>query len=294
MNVFEVVTQKMIEKLEAGVVPWHMPWRTSVGRPCNLISGKEYRGINPMLLGCHYSSKYWLTYNQVKQLGGYVRSGERSSIVVFFKPIITTKPKTKEEEKKHMPFVLKYYSVFNSMQCDGITDDRLEAERARLKNIPEFKNIDACEAVWGNYPNAPALEHRQQRACYRPSSDTINMPMKESFDSEEEYYNTLFHEAVHSTGHESRLSRKTLTESAHFGSEKYSKEELIAEMGAAMLCAHVGIESKVFDNSASYLGGWLDVLKESKNTRLIVDAASAAQKAIDCIIGTAETMEAGE
>ncbi len=293
MNVFELVTKKMIEKLEAGVIPWNKPWRSVLGQPCNLISGKQYRGINPMLLGNDYSSKFWLTFNQVKQLGGHVRAGETSSLVVFFKPIDTKKSTKSDEEKNHIPFILRYYNVFNVFQCDGITDKRIEEEKAKLQNLPQFQEIDSCESIWQTYTNKPALTHQQQRAFYRPNSDTINMPIKESFDGEAEYYCTLFHEAIHSTGHVSRLNRKSLTEKAHFGSEKYSKEELIAEMGAAMLSAHAGIDSSVFDNSAAYIQSWLNVLKTSGNKRLVVDAASAAQKAVDHILSIQSNQEGG-
>lgn len=287
MNVYEIVTKKMIEKLEAGVAPWHMPWAAGVGQPCNLISGKTYRGINPMLLGCDYSSKYWLTFNQVKKLGGQVRAGEKSSMVVFFK-MIDDKERAEaadDDKTSKRPFLLRYYNVFNVQQVEGLQHDRLDKEKVDIEQIKDFNPIANCEKIWSGFNNPPQLQHYQQRAFYRESQDLINMPQQKSFYSEAEYYCTLFHESIHSTGHESRVHRKNVGHS-HFGSKEYSKEELIAEMGAAMLCTHAGIDTeKLFDNSASYLQSWANVLKDKKNFRCVVDAASAAQKAVDYILG---------
>jgi antirestriction protein ArdC len=301
MNVFEIVTQKMIEKLQAGVVPWHKPWSSGVGQPCNLLTGKAYRGINPILLGDTYHSKYWLTFNQVKDMGGHVRAGERASMVVFFKPADLKKKASdsndtqdENEEKVFRSFILRYYYVFNVCQCEGITHKRLNEESVSLEKLSEFNPIEKCEDIWSRFNNPPKLIHNQQKAFYRPSEDLINMPLKNSFDGEEEYYSTLFHEATHSTGHESRLNRKSVVQSNHFGSKEYSKEELVAEMGAAMLCAHAGIDSAVFDNSAAYIASWLDALKKPNNQRLVVDAASGAQKAVDHILGDSEILEVGE
>jgi len=289
-KVFEIVTEKIIELLEKGVVPWHRPWKAGVGAPCNLISNKPYRGINAFLLGMtFYSSRYWLSFNQVKQLGGWVRKGEKASMVVFFKKYKKTTAETNQEDEidinRFNSFVLRYYYVFNSDQVEGVDHKRLVEASESIKNLAEFNPIEKCEAFWNGYKNAPELKHDQQRAFYRPAHDLINMPVKTSFDSENEYYSTLFHEMIHSTGHEARLNRKGIAELSAFGGHEYSKEELIAEMGAAFLCAYAEIENKTIDNQAAYISNWLSALKQKNNFRLVIDAASAAQKATDLILG---------
>lgn len=288
MNVYEIVTKKVIEQLEKGVIPWHKPWKGS-SLPRNLITGKPYRGINMFLLWQdQYPSRYWLTFNQIKNLGGHVKKGEKSSLVVFFKML----ENLNQDDPEKKLFVLRYYNVFNASQAEGLKHKRLTEEAENIDSI-EFNAIEECEAVWAGYESVPRLTHDVQKAFYSPSDDYINMPAKTSFDSEEFYYSILFHEAIHSTGHTKRLGRSGITDIAAFGSHEYSKEELIAEMGAAMLCAHTGIDSITIDNSASYINSWLTNIKQSKNFRLVVDAAAAAQKAVDMILGNQDHQEEG-
>jgi len=277
-KVYKIITDQIIEKLEQGTIPWHMPW--SADGPKNLISDKPYRGINVFLLGSlGYMSPYWLTFKQAQSLGGHVNKGEKSVPVIFWKTYskLETNDEGKHEEKSR--FVLRYYRVFNIEQCN------LPAEEVPQEDPPAqtFDPIPKAQSVVEAMPNAPELTHQSQRACYSPLLDQVNMPRPESFDTPENYYSTLFHELTHSTGHESRLNRKGITGPVRFGSHSYSKEELIAEMGSAFLSGHCGIEDRILDNSAAYINGWLGRLKN--DPKLVVMAAAKAQKASDYIQG---------
>ena len=277
-NVYEIVTEKIIAQLEAGTVPWLKPW--SAKPPANLISQKEYRGLNTFLLGSQgFASRYWLTYAQANRLGGHVKKGEKSSLVVFWNigEERTIVNRETGAERKSKPVLLRYYSVFNLTQTEGI------AEKLGLdKQVPVIPSIEDCEAIVAGMPNSPARE-QSAKAYYRPSNDTVGMPARELFASPQGFYATLFHELTHSTGHASRIGRDGIETLNTFGSESYSKEELIAEMGAAMLCGVTGISPAVLDNSAAYLANWISVLKG--DSKLLVQAASAAQKAADYIRG---------
>jgi len=269
---YEVVTESIIKQLESGVAPWRKSWRTEM--PANLASKKEYRGINVFLLASlGYGSRYWLTYRQAQTLGGSVRKGEHGSKVVFWK-IDEYRKEDKEtgETENRKSILLRYYTVFNLEQCDGI-----KSPEPALAVHP----IEQCESIVRSMPTPPKLVQEAQ-ACYRPSADTVGIPARSAFTSAEEYYSTFFHELTHSTGHPSRLSREGIMEHHPFGSEDYSKEELVAEMGAAMLCGVAGIESRTLDNSAAYLHHWISRLKS--DSRLVVSAASQAQKAADYIL----------
>jgi antirestriction protein ArdC len=274
MSVYDIVTENIIKSLEAGVAPWRKPWRTEM--PANLISGKAYRGINVWLLGTQgRPSKYWLTGKQAASLGGTVRPGERSSMVTFWN-VGKEKLNTKTG-KISKPFMLRHYSVYNVSQIDGL-------ESLKLGNGAQpVPDIQACEALVANMPKRPTIE-ASDRAWYRPSTDCVGMPAKSLFHSSEEFYSTLFHELVHSTGHASRVGRDGIEKLNSFGSESYSKEELVAELGASMLCGVTGISSATLENSSAYLSNWIERLKG--DSKLIISAASAAQKAADFICGT--------
>jgi antirestriction protein ArdC len=276
-NVYEIVTEQVIKQLESGVAPWRKPWRAEM--PCNLISGKPYRGINPFLLGTQgYGSRYWLTFNQAAKLGGHIRKGERSSLVTFWhigqERIVRS---ADGKDRKQTPFLLRFYRVFNVEQTEGI------AEKLGLgKASPRIADLDQCEAIVSAMPNPPQCA-QSHKAWYRPANDTVGMPAKSLFHSSEEFYSTLFHELTHSTGHPSRVGREGIENLQSFGSESYSREELVAEMGAAFLCGVTGIAPAVLENSAAYLQCWIDRLKG--DSKLLVSAASAAQKASDYILG---------
>ena len=276
-TVYEIVTESIIKQLESGAAPWRKPWRTEP--PANLISGKEYRGINIFLLAFQgYGSRYWLTYRQALALGGNVKKGQRGTSVVFWKIGEYRKENNETgETEDRKSLLLRYYTVFNVEQCTGI-----EAPAKPVESTT-FHPIEHCEQVVANMPNPPALSHNEGRAFYRPSTDSVSIPRPTLFNDPAEYYSTLFHELGHATGHASRLDRPGITESHFFGDRDYSKEELVAEMASAFLCGHCGIERTTLDNSAAYIGGWLKKLRDDK--RLVVTAAAQGQKAADYVLG---------
>lgn len=273
VSVYDQITERMIALLETGNVPWRKPWNVQRGLPRNFVTKKPYRGINLFLLhAMQYESPFWLTYRQATELGGYARKGEKACRVVFWKRLDVEDELTGETDK--IP-LLRFYYVFNLAQCDG------------LKNVPAADMpTDAPatpETIVEAMPQRPQIRYGMAMASYSPKADTVLMPNCQRFGKPEEYYGTLFHELIHSTGHPSRLNRTTLTESAGFGSNPYCREELIAEMGAAFLCGHAGIGETVLENSAAYVQHWLEQLRSDK--RLIVQAAAQAQKAADFILG---------
>ncbi len=284
-DIYQEVTDQILELLDQGTVPWRNPIAKAGGGgwPLNLHSKKPYRGINVFLLSAigwakGYSSDYWLTFKQAGERGGQVRKGEKSSLVVFWKQY-TTEDRTTGDEVM-IPF-LKHYNVFNAEQCEGITPPDAFAPDA---NAAPFEPLEAAEAIIRGYAQKPPISHSGGRAFYRPSTDEIVMPEPVRFDSRENYYSTLFHECVHSTGHSKRVNRGLDVDTSPFGSADYSKEELIAEMGAAFLSASAGISPPTIDQSAAYIQGWMKQLKGDK--KFVVQAAGAAQKATDFILGT--------
>jgi antirestriction protein ArdC len=274
MNVYEIITNKIIEQLEKGTVPWQRPWKT--GLPKNLVTKHEYRGVNVLVLGIQtYSCPYWATFKQIKEKGGTVKKGASGTPVIYWSWINKTQQNDDDrtEDGKEIP-LLKYYTVFNIEQTEGI---EIQNEEPSYNGLPD----ERCETIIAMMPDKPMIKSCGHRAFYRPPSDEIQIPAKNAFGSAEQYYATLFHELVHSTGHERRLNRPGITEKAMFGSEKYSKEELVAEIGAAFLCGSAGIENKTIENSAAYIANWLEALKNDR--RLVVLAAANAQKAVDYI-----------
>lgn len=277
LDVYEHVTDRIIEQLEAGTVPWRKTWASMGGMPRNLVSKKRYRGVNLFLLSLSsYESPFWLTYKQAIDLGGHVRKGEKSTLVVFWRMLEVVDRETGLPVKVPM---LRHYRVFNSVQCE-LGAKQPEAELPQHDNDP----IAVCETVFDAMPQRPAIEHGGGQPCYVPSLDVVRMPERSRFESAEAYHATMFHEITHSTGHKSRLDRPGITELAAFGSPTYSREELVAEMGAAFLCGHTGIQNATIDNSAAYVAGWLKRLREDK--KLVVQAAGQAQRAVDFILGT--------
>jgi antirestriction protein ArdC len=283
-DVYEKITQKLIEQLKAGVVPWHKPWQGGFQQARNLRTGKTYRGINALLLSTAvsgHSSPYWATFKQVKDLGGKVKKGEKGSLAVFWKRL---KVSATQEERaagmgptKVIPF-LRYYVVFNVNQCEG-----LKVPETVKRNSDEA--IEAAEALLKGYEKGPQVNANGDAAYYSPTNDAITMPPFKSFESAPSYYSVFFHEAVHSTGHKDRLAREGVVDPISFGSHKYSKEELVAEIGAAFLAAETGIDGQgaLLDNSAAYIGHWLSKLENDH--KLVVQAAGQAQRAADLIKG---------
>ena len=271
MDIYAEITNRMIKEMEAGEIPWQKPWMAS-GAAISHTTGKAYSLLNQMLLG---KAGEWLTFQQCKAEGGFVKKGEKARICVFWKWI--DKEDEETGETKQVPF-LRYYNVFHISQCENI--------RAKYQqtNPDPAKADEAAEAIITDYVKREGvtLEHQEgDRAFYSPSTDSITLPLLAQFKETAEYYGTAFHEMIHSTGHMKRLARLDTT--ANFGSEEYSKEELVAELGSAALVNHVGLEtSKSFRNSAAYVQSWLQVLKNDK--RFIVSAASKAEKAVNFIL----------
>ncbi len=283
-SVAEIVTDQIIKAMERGVIPWQKPW---VGDAANMnaVSKKAYRGVNVWLLTIArlsggFASNYWMTFKQAEAAGGMVRKGSKGTLVVFAQyPDKKESELPDEDDRKRA--VIRYYYVFNLDQIDGLPVeflDKLNIEH----DVIEFNPIDAAERLIAGMPaDMPEIRHGEQRAYYSPQFDFINMPARNSFVSEEAYYVTLFHEAIHATGHAKRLNRKTLTESDFFGGHNYSREELVAEMGSAILGATIGLEKEI-DNSAAYVAGWLKKLNSDRS--FVISAASQAQKAVEYIL----------
>lgn len=279
-SIHERVTTRIIERLEEGIVPWHSPHIATVGFPKNFQSHKPYRGINIMLLGmAGYVSPWFLTFRQALEMGGHVRKGEKGYLVVKF-GTIAKEQENGEEQKRNF---LRNYTVFNACQIEGV-----EFPEVKHPSYTASKRTKIAEGLVAKMPDPPAIhEGRSALTCYNLKEDSIDIPHRTKFETGERFYKSLFHEIVHSTGAAKRLARKTLLENKGISmSDKtiYSREELVAEIGAAFLCAHAGIVMDDHENSAAYIQSWLDVLKSGNNKRWIIEAAGHAQKAVDYVM----------
>ena len=299
-SVYDIVADKIIDKMEAGKIPWRTPWKVSFyGLPKNAVSKKDYRGVNiPLLFLEDYDCPYWASFNQIsKELNGKVNKGEKSSLVIFWKVTEKNIDDLTENQKKLLTqkekeagvvkdYILRYYRVFNLEQTT-VTKEFKEGKIEEGNWIPagekkEFNPIEKAEEILNGFKNKPLIEHTGNEARYITGHDLIRLPSKQKFNNEEGYYATMFHELTHSTGHGTRLKRKEIMEGTVFGSDDYSKEELIAEAGSSFMCAIAGINNTI-DNSAGYIQNWLSVLKNNK--RWLVCAFTTAQKAVDYILG---------
>lgn len=274
-NVYEMVTERILEQLEQGIIPWHKPWTGTAGA-WSRSTGRAYSLLNQWLM----PQGEYATFNQIKKEGGKVKKGEHGHIVVFFKPtVIETEDKDGNKVKKTVP-LLRYYTVFNiETQVDGL-ERKYNKEDIEKHNEP----IEELETIKNGYLDRSGVKFnniRGDKAYYQPGADRIVLPLLEQFDSIEKYYSTAFHEMAHSTGHSSRLNR--IKETAHFGSEEYGKEELVAEITAAAVLNEAGIESSAtLKNSAAYVQNWTNAIKG--DNKLIVHASSKAQKAFEMIM----------
>ncbi|MDJ0333288.1 zincin-like metallopeptidase domain-containing protein [Planococcus sp. S3-L1] len=268
-KIYETITNKIIQKLEEGTIPWRMPFEN--GLAVNWVNQKPYRGINVFLLdGGEYA-----TFKQIRDNGGTVKKGEKGQAIIFWKMLDGEDKETGEDKK--IP-LLKTYTVFKvGEQTKGIEPKRKPIEHTQ-------PSIEQAEEILKNYENAPDFTAVSGRAFYSPSKDIVNIPPKGDFKNINHYYSVLFHEMVHSTGHKDRLNRPGIVEMNGFGTERYSKEELIAELGASMLSGVAQIDNSTLENSASYIQSWLHALNNDHS--LIVNASQLAQKASDHILGT--------
>lgn len=271
MGIYAEITNRIISEMESGIIPWAKPWVAS-GGCVSYATGKPYSLLNQMLLG---RPGEYATFKQVQQAGGYVRKGEKAHMVVFWKWV------EKEDEEtgdvKEIPF-LRYYNVFHIDQCEGLKTRHAEP-------LPQTANADQkAEAIICDYlkTSGVKLNHEQgDRAFYRPSDDSITLPLLAQFKETAEYYSTVFHELIHSTGHAKRLNR--IAGTAFFGSETYSKEELVAEIGASALVHAAGLETPdSFRNNVGYIQNWLRVLRNDR--KVIVSASGRADKAVSYIL----------
>jgi antirestriction protein ArdC len=290
-DIYQEVTDYVIAALEKGVVPWRKPWgdTTRPQFPKNLMTGKTYRGWNLFFLlwtmRLHdFSAPYFLTYKQAKAMGGHVRAGSKGFPII--KWVVRDKDeedaaegnKGKEEGKDdNIRMFPVSHTVFNVAQLENIS---YPTTPPVIMNLGE--KITLCEEIVAGMPDAPAIKEGDDRAYYSQGIDRVVMPPFTSFNSAEEYYSTLFHELIHSTGHPKRLNRKELVEHDGFGGKNYSKEELTAEFGAAFLCSVAGIQTKTIDNSAAYIQNWLSNLRKDKT--LLIGATAKAQAAADYIL----------
>lgn len=285
-NVYQMVTDRIVAQLQQGNIPWRKPWTgASVdnGGAINFVSRRPYSLINQLVLG---RPGEYLTWKQIEELGGKVRKGAKAGMVVFFKSLViedkeNIDPETGKAKTKTVPY-LQYYNVFHLDDVEGIDTKIVPGE------APEVEPIEAAEKVIADYLRREGHlrfqnDRPSNRAYYSPSLDEVVVPMLSQYEIREEYYSTTFHELTHSTLKASRCDRVAENANAHFGNEVYSREELVAEIGSAMLCNRVGIEvEKAFRNSVAYIKGWLRALKD--DPKMIVWAASRAEKAARFII----------
>ncbi len=279
-DAYELVTQEIVECLKKGVIPWHRPWHCVGVLPYNVVSGNTYNGINLILLGMKSSvSPVWGSFKQWKQKGGYVRAEEKGTPIIFWK-FIDKKDKDRKlvynsKGKVEKTPLIRYHKIFNATQIDGIDLEKYIPQSDGVNR--EFTPIEKAEQIIENMPNKPKIRFNDNSSAFYSSAlDYINMPEPELFKNDDSYYNVLFHELTHSTGHNSRVGRE-LSQIK----EKYSFEELIAELGTCFLSTESGVEIDI-ENSTSYIDGWLSHLKSDK--KFIVRAASAAKKATEYIL----------
>lgn len=275
-SVYEMITERIIEQLENGVIPWQKPWNGTHSGAYNRISNKPYSLLNQMIL--KHDGEY-ATFKQWSDLGGKIRKGEKSEVVTFWK-IQPIEEENEDGEKviRQIP-ILKYFNVFHISQVDGVEPK----EQLKISDLEPIEEAEKIKTEYMNREHLKIFEKVTNDAFYLPIQDYIQVPCKEQYQDIEEFYSTLFHEMIHSTGHKNRLNRPDMQGIVRYGSEKYSKEELTAELGSAMIINILGIETeKSFKNSSGYIQDWLQVLKN--DNKFIVSASSKAEKAVKYIL----------
>lgn len=273
LDVYQIVTDRIIAQLEKGVVPWRKPWVG--GEAINYVTRKTYRGVNCLLLD---KSGEWMTFKQAKDAGGTIKKGEKSSIIVFYTMLDKTDDSGEATGKK-IPF-LKYSNVFHISQTEGV--ESKIAPTVVDGKVKEVEPIEAAEGILNDYMSRAGVELIREEASsafYSPTTDSITLPELKQFENAEAFYSVAFHECAHSTGHKDRLDRPLTGTRGN----DYSREELIAEITAAMVMSFAGFETNgTFANSAGYIDSWLKHLKA--DNRAIVVASGKAQKASDLIL----------
>lgn len=285
VNVYQIITDRIIDEMSKGIIPWQRPWHGTKDGAVSYETGRPYSFLNQMLLG---RPGEWLTFNQVKKLGGKIKKGAKAGMVTFVKTYLKkTKDGVAENDdpNEEKGFVLRYYNVFHIDDCEGI-----KSKTESMTDALVLKPIEDADKVAVEYverEDTLKLEVKKSNsAYYSPATDTVVVPHLEQYDDVEEYYSTLFHELVHSTGVSKRCDRG-LGHMAGKKSEEYSREELVAEIGSAMILNQLGIDNgKAFKNSVGYIQGWLRELQN--DNRMIVWAASRAEKAVKYIKGIKE------
>ena len=277
-DLYSEVTARIVAKMESGVMPWAKSWNAGTAIPMNAITNRPYSGINVLVFWLSaekgYARPRYLTFKQALAVGGNVRKGEHGTKIYFFKQLHVA-DKNDADKQKTIP-MLREYTVFNVDQCDNLPD------KVRLGEIG-VRNADSRETLADEFITATNADFREGagRPCYVPSQDFITVPSFADFHSMPDYYAAAFHELTHWTGHKTRLDRDL---KGRFDQDAYAAEELIAELGAAFLCAEFGFDNTA-DSHASYLANWLALLKADK--RAIFTAASKAQAAADYLRGLA-------
>jgi antirestriction protein ArdC len=282
LDIYQLVTDLIIVLLSKGIVPWRKPWKDA-GIPMNLQSKRPYKGINLWLLNAlGYEKNYFLTFDQVKNLGGSVNKDEKGHMVVFWKHV-EKKPQELDSNGKPVTTpMLRYYKVFNISQCRDIPTSLIPVVD---DSVEELDPVHECEAILNTMSDIPQISFKGKAAAYyNVELDEITLPKMKDFKTNHGYYATLFHELVHATGHTKRLNRKTLVDRVPFGTECYAQEELVAEMGSAYLCQFTGILQPELTNTVAYLDNWLGVLKNDK--KFIIAASGYAQRAVEFILNS--------
>jgi len=291
-GLYQEITDKIIAELEAGRVPWIQPWRTAAANaplamPKNASTERRYSGINVLILWGAviergFSGQSWLTFRQALSLGGNVRKGQRGTTVVYADRFVPDDEKKRAvetgEDAQAIPF-LKRFTVFNTDQCDGLPEEVAKAAPPPPPGLVEPEAERLIAATGADFRIGGA------RAFYSPSGDFVQVPPPQAYFEPINWHRTAFHELGHWTGHRSRLARD---HSGSFGSKSYAREELVAEMAGAFICASLGIVPTV--RHADYIGSWLEVLRE--DNRAIIRAASAASKAADYVLASDHTASA--
>jgi antirestriction protein ArdC len=272
-DTFDLITERVIEHLNRGTIPWRKQW-TGAGIPRSVWTEKPFRNVNLVLLAmAGFQNNDFLTFKQINANGGSVKKGEKGSIVTIWDTGTATGDTATKSTK------LNSYTLFNVSQCDKLPEVMMHASREKEAIVP-------CELIVKQMPKLPKIQHKAEGPQYDPKHDVLVMPKRKSFLSDEGYYTALFHQLIHSTGHDSRVPRMSLVQMSELGAEIFSKEEMIAEIGTMFLQSIAGITYAV-PAMPEQLQGWIAALKADK--RLLFTAAREAQKAVDFILNVQPT-----